>query len=243
MLRKFLTAFSEGFRLARTVFFLRKVIRNASGVQSNNCKGGFHSVVPLGAIEKDLVPRAVVVRLFTFTHMSRRNRFFSFLSWGTWKSGLGLCGMAVNHPQGVIKNLVAIIMAGVLGIYGLIVSIIIAGAISAPSNENGINTYSQYNGWAHLAAGLCCGLSCLASGGATGVAGEVGIRATGLRAELNHAKTSALTGGSGAQVVDEGDAGKMYIGSVMILSFAGAIGLYGLIVALIITSSSQYYCE
>jgi F0F1-type ATP synthase membrane subunit c/vacuolar-type H+-ATPase subunit K len=43
--------------------------------------------------------------------------------------------------------------------------------------------------------------------------------------------------------VDEGDAGKMYIGSVMILSFAGAIGLYGLIVALIITSSSQYYCE
>lgn len=164
-------------------------------------------------------------------------------AWGTWKSGLGLCGMAVNHPQGVIKNLVAIIMAGVLGIYGLIVSIIIAGAISAPSNENGINTYSQYNGWAHLAAGLCCGLSCLASGGATGVAGEVGIRATGLRAELNHAKTSALTGGSGAQVVDEGDAGKMYIGSVMILSFAGAIGLYGLIVALIITSSSQYYCE
>jgi V-type H+-transporting ATPase 16kDa proteolipid subunit len=150
--------------------------------------------------------------------------------------------MGVNHPGGIIKNLVAIIMAGVLGIYGLIVAIIISGGVTSPSSDSGANTYSQYNGWAHLAAGLCCGLSCLAAGGATGVAGEVGILATGLRAELNHAKATAITGNGGREVTDEGDAGKMYIGSVMILSFSGAIGLYGLIVALIITSSSEYSC-
>jgi V-type H+-transporting ATPase proteolipid subunit len=167
-------------------------------------------------------------------------------AWGTWKSGIGLCKMGVNHPGGIIKNLVAIIMAGVLGIYGLIVAIIIAGGVSSPMNNG--NTYSQFTGWAHMAAGLCCGFSCLAAGFATGVAGEVGIVATGLRAELNHAKNMRSMMGMGgaasaAEVVDEGDAGKLYIGSVTILSFSGAIGLYGFIVALIITSSDYYPCD
>lgn len=163
-------------------------------------------------------------------------------AWGTWKSGLGLCSMGVNHPMGIIKNLVAIIMAGVLGIYGLIVAIIISGGVVSPSSETGYTTYSQYTGWAHLAAGLCCGLSCLAAGGATGVAGEVGIKATGLRAELNNAKNFSYDGKRG-EITDEGDAGRLYIGSVTILSFSGAIGLYGFIVALIITSSSDYPCD
>jgi len=165
-------------------------------------------------------------------------------AWGTWKSGLGLCNMGVNHPNGVIKNLVAIIMAGVLGIYGLIVAIIIGGGITSPDQSSGVNMYSQYTGWAHFAAGLCCGLCNLAAGGATGIAGEAGIKATGLRAELCHANRHALTGGKGpSDIVDEGDAGKVYIGSVTILSFSGAIGLYGFIVALIITSSSDYACD
>jgi V-type H+-transporting ATPase proteolipid subunit len=122
--------------------------------------------------------------------------------------------MGVNHPNGIIKNLVAIIMAGVLGIYGLIVSIIISGAISAPG-ENG-NTYSQFSGWAHLAAGLCCGLSCLAAGGATGIARDYGIKATGLRAEVNHAKVNSWggRGGGGDEIIDQGDAGKLYIGQL-----------------------------
>ena len=169
-------------------------------------------------------------------------------AWGTWKAGMGLCSMGVNHPGGIIKNLVAIIMAGVLGIYGLIVAIIIASGITEPMEGYG-NTYSQFTGWAHLSAGLCCGLTCLAAGGATGVAGEIGIKATGLRAELNHASmTRSMAGGNGhggvsREVQDEGDAGKLYIGSVTILSFSGAIGLYGFIIALIITSQSSYSCS
>lgn len=165
-------------------------------------------------------------------------------AWGTWKSGLGLCGMGVNYPGGIIKNLVAIIMAGVLGIYGLIVSIIISGGVVSPNKDIGTNVYSQYTGWAHFAAGLCCGLCCLAAGGATGIAGEVGILATGLRAELNNAKANKMSGSvAKGEVTEEGDAGKLYIGSVTILSFSGAIGLYGFIVALIITSSNDYQCE
>ena len=177
---------------------------------------------------------------------------------------MGLCSMSICYPGGIIKNLVAIVMAGVLAIYGLIVAIIISNAVVAPrytddGSGGSRNTYSQYNGWAHLAAGLCCGLTCLAAGGATGIAGEVGIISTGLRAQVNHAKSISLRGNptttsasspngscglaSLREVVNEGDAGKLYIGVVTILSFSGAIGLYGFIIALIITSSTDYRCE
>lgn len=168
-------------------------------------------------------------------------------AWGTWRAGIGLCSMAIYHPGGIIKNLVAIIMAGVLGIYGLIVAIIIANGITRPVEE-GQHTYSQFMGWAHLSAGLCCGLACLAAGGATGIAGEFGIKATGRRAECDHAlagRKTLMGGNVGSRlVVNEGEStGKIYIASVTILSFSGAIGLYGFIIALIITSSTTYSCD
>ncbi len=95
----------------------------------------------------------------------------------------------------------------------------------------------------------------LAAGGATGVAGEIGIKATGLRAELynaNKSRSSIESGGANfdgvlgtrkKKILDEGDASKIYIGSITILSFSGAIGLYGFIMALIITSQSSYTCS
>jgi len=173
-------------------------------------------------------------------------------AWGTWKSGLGLCSMGVNHPKGIVKNLVAIIMAGFLGIYGLIVAIIIAGGVSTP--DQGYNTYSQYMGWAHLAAGLCCGLSCLAAGGTIGVIGEMGVIATGFRAEINHAKSCRpMPGeGGGGEKGEGGDVGgddagstndenKLFVGMLIMLIFSEALALYGLIVALIVGQHS-YKC-
>lgn len=73
-------------------------------------------------------------------------------AWGTWRAGMGVCHMGVDHPKGVIKNIVPIVMAGVLGIYGLIVSVIITQSISAPGGE-GYNTYSVYNGYTHVSFG------------------------------------------------------------------------------------------
>mmetsp|Transcript_8752 Transcript_8752/g.18796 ORF Transcript_8752/g.18796 Transcript_8752/m.18796 type:complete len:220 (+) Transcript_8752:301-960(+) len=181
-------------------------------------------------------------------------------AWGTWKSGLGLCRMGVNHPGGMIKNLVAIIMAGVLGIYGLIVAIIIAGRITEPDNSVGYNTYSQYNGWAHVGAGLTCGLSCLAAGGTIGMIGETGVIATGLRAEGNMARmfrSMPGTGGGGKGGDDDGEGGagggvpdttvvmgdenKLFVGMLIMLIFSEALALYGLIVALIVSQAS-YSC-
>jgi V-type H+-transporting ATPase proteolipid subunit len=66
-----------------------------------------------------------------------------------FKAGLGVCSMGVDSPKNVIKNIVPIVMAGVLGIYGLIVAVIITQAISPPNSEN-LNSYSQYNGYTHV---------------------------------------------------------------------------------------------
>jgi V-type H+-transporting ATPase proteolipid subunit len=70
-------------------------------------------------------------------------------AWGTWRAGLGVCHMGVDHPAGVIRNIVPIVMAGVLGIYGLIVSVIITQAITMPAQDMS-NQYSAYNGYTHV---------------------------------------------------------------------------------------------
>merc|ERR1719162_2064899 len=77
-----------------------------------------------------------------------------------------------------MRNIIPVVMAGVLGIYGLIVAVIIQGSIVPP--QNGLSQYSLYTGFAHLAAGLCCGLSGLAAGMAIGIVGDAGVRAAGL---------------------------------------------------------------
>jgi len=89
-------------------------------------------------------------------------------SYGTAKAGVGIASLGVIDSSKIFKGLIPIIMAGILGIYGLIVAII------AKSKVDG---GSMANGYKILAAGLCCGLSSLASGLAIGVAGDAGVRA------------------------------------------------------------------
>ena len=55
------------------------------------------------------------------------NRVFIDLgaAYGTAKSGVGICSMGVLKPDLIFKSIVPIIMAGILGIYGLIVAVIL----------------------------------------------------------------------------------------------------------------------
>merc|ERR1712244_36162 len=97
--------------------------------------------------------------------------------------------------------------AGVLGIYGLITSVIINGKIKAKE-------YSAFQGYAHLAAGLTVGLSALAAGLAIGVVGDAGVRANAQQPRL-------------------------FVGMILILILAEALGLYGLIVGLVVASTAE----
>jgi len=51
-------------------------------------------------------------------------------AYGTAKSGVGICSIGVMRPELVFKSLIPGIMAGILGIYGLIVAVIYIGAIT-----------------------------------------------------------------------------------------------------------------
>ena len=112
-------------------------------------------------------------------------------AYGTAKSGVGISSMGVMNPGLVMRCIIPVVMAGVLGIYGLIVAVIIQGAskyyyyylfpfnfvcfllgqrfifsficmhiylvVTQPS-ATGVTKYSSFTGYAHLSAGLCCGL-------------------------------------------------------------------------------------
>ncbi len=124
-------------------------------------------------------------------------------AYGTAKSGVGICAMGIMKPTSIIKGVIPVIMAGILGIYGLIVSVILAQKLS------GNNYIDVKKGYQYLGSGLCCGLTSFAAGIAIGIGGEAGVRALGQQE-------------------------KIFVGMMLILIFAEALGLYGLIVSLIL---------
>merc|ERR1719182_595890 len=118
-------------------------------------------------------------------------------AYGTAKSGVGVANMGVLHAEMVMKSIIPIIMAGGLGIYGLIVAVLLTSSITGDAPYS----YASYSGYSALSAGLCCGMAGLSAGIAIG-----------------------------------------FVGVILILIFAEALGLYGLIVALILSSNTMK-CE
>jgi ATP synthase proteolipid subunit len=47
-------------------------------------------------------------------------------AYGSAKAGVGICSMGVLKPDLIMKSVVPVVMAGILGIYGMIVAVIIA---------------------------------------------------------------------------------------------------------------------
>ena len=58
-------------------------------------------------------------------------------AYGTAKSGIGIGSLAVTRPNLVYKSLIPVVMAGILGIYGLIVSVILVNKVKNSPTEYG----------------------------------------------------------------------------------------------------------
>lgn len=84
--------------------------------------------------------------------------------------------MGVMRPELVMKAVIPVIMAGIIAIYGLVISMVLNGKIKAG--------YKLSQGFAHLAAGLTCGLCGLGAGYAIGIVGDSGVRATAQQPRL-----------------------------------------------------------
>ncbi|CAG5124104.1 unnamed protein product [Candidula unifasciata] len=87
-----------------------------------------------------------------------------------------------------------------------IYGLVVAVVITQDINEN----YTLYKSFLHLGAGLSVGLSGMAAGFAIGIVGDAGVRGTAQQPRL-------------------------FVGMILILIFAEVLGLYGLIVALILS--------
>jgi ATP synthase proteolipid subunit len=53
-------------------------------------------------------------------------------AYGTAKSGTGIAAMSVMRPELIMKSIIPVVMAGIIAIYGLVVAVLIAGALEDP---------------------------------------------------------------------------------------------------------------
>ncbi|XP_059179159.1 V-type proton ATPase 16 kDa proteolipid subunit c-like [Physella acuta] len=88
-----------------------------------------------------------------------------------------------------------------------IYGLVVAVVITQDMPKDG---YSLFKSFTHLGAGLSVGLSGMAAGFAIGIVGDAGVRGTAQQPRL-------------------------FVGMILILIFAEVLGLYGLIVALILS--------
>jgi V-type H+-transporting ATPase 16kDa proteolipid subunit len=65
----------------------------------------------------------------------------------------------------------SVVMAGIVAIYGLVVSVIISGKLAVGGPE-----YKIDQGFSQFSAGLVCGLCGLGAGYAIGIVGDAGVR-------------------------------------------------------------------
>ena len=128
--------------------------------------------------------------------------------YGTAKSAIGVFAACAIHPEFIYRGLMPVIMAGIVGIYGLVAAVIIV-----PSVNLGEKGYHLFNGYANLAGGICVGLTALASGMCIGVAGDAAARVMAEKPQL-------------------------LMGAMLILIFGEVLGLYGFIVSIILSGKS-----
>merc|ERR1711966_93099 len=106
-------------------------------------------------------------------------------AYGAAKSGVGICSMGVMHPTLIMKSIIPVVMAGVIGIYGFIIAVVVGTKIKEPTGTDPVvPQYTRFAAFGHLGAGLTGGLSGLAAGMAIGIVGDAGVRATAQQPKL-----------------------------------------------------------
>jgi len=123
-------------------------------------------------------------------------------AYGMAKAGVAVVSIGVNHPDKLMKSLIPVIMAGMIGIYGVLISLILVA--SRVTNKD----YSNFQSLLGLGGGLACGLSGLSAGVAIGVVGDAGVRANAIQQ-------------------------KVFTPMIVILVFAEALGIFGVIIGII----------
>jgi len=159
-------------------------------------------------------------------------------AWGIFLTGSSLLGAAIKVPRIRSKNLISVIFCEALAIYGVIIAIISATKLDPKST---------YQSWIETVTG---------SGGATGVSTYFGaggewdptimfasyaIFAAGITVGLANLFCGICVGvvGSSCAISDAQDA-RMFVKMLIIEIFGSALGLFGIIVGIIMSSNAKF---
>jgi len=136
-------------------------------------------------------------------------------AWGIALCGSCILGQAVAVPRIRTKNIVSIIFCEALAIYGIITAIIVQlKIIDTPRFTS--NDY--YSGFSIFWSGILVGLSNIACGISVGISGSSAAIADAARPEL-------------------------FIKILIVEIFASALGLFGLIVAIVQANKAEFGAE
>ncbi|KAJ4460629.1 putative V-type proton ATPase subunit c''2 [Paratrimastix pyriformis] len=137
-------------------------------------------------------------------------------SWGIFLTGTSLVGGAVKHPRIKSKNLISVLFCEALAIYGIILAIILQNKLAAPLHPASYPEPQDFKaGYGFFAAGAIVGFSNLAAGYCVGALGGT--------IALADAQNPAL-----------------FVKCFVMEIFGEAIGLMGVIVSIILSTSMSY---
>merc|ERR1712127_637981 len=155
-------------------------------------------------------------------------------AWGIFLTGSSLLGAAIKVPRIRSKNLISIIFCEALAIYGVIVAIISATKVDpTKTTESWMESVATGKHLTYFGAGFewdpqmqFCGYAVLASGITVGLANLFCGICVGVV-------------GSSCAISDAQDP-RMFVKMLIIEIFGSALGLFGIIVGIIISSNAKF---